>query len=179
MRSVFTLVLIATAALAFAQQSTTAVQQVDLSLTNIIRIRFANNNSQTGNLVDIPLNNVGDLLNGVTSTNQNLAVASTKPFNVNVKASSNAFSYTGGTQVNTQMQVDDVLKLKVNLNNTGGTVGSGFTSFKPITDSEQNLINGGDNGVNKVFRIRYKAKPGMGYAGGNYLTSVIYTATQQ
>jgi hypothetical protein len=155
------------------------VQQVDLQLTNVIRITFTNTGTGAGSMVNIPLNNISQMTNGVTSANQNLSVNSTKPFNVNVKAVSSQFTYSGTNQNNNSMQVQDVLKLRVNQNNTGGSIGNSFGSFQPITSSTQNIINGGDNGANKTFRIKYKATPDLQYAAGNYTTSIIFTATQQ
>lgn len=160
------------------QTSTTIVQTIDLHLVNVIKIKFANTGTSTGSTVQLNLNDMSDLINGVKSANQNIAVSSTKPFNVNVKSSSQFFSYSGINQQNNLMPVDDVLKLRVNLNNTGGNIGSGYSAFTPIAHYTQNVINNGDRGKDLTFRVRYQAMPGLEYAAGNYQTSVIYTATQ-
>ena len=178
MKKILTLVAAAFSISASAQTSTTIVQTVDLHLVNVIKIKFVNTGTNTGSLVQLNLNDIGDMINGVKSTNQNIAVSSTKPFNVNVRSSSEYFTYSGTNQQNNQMAVDDVLKLRVNLNYTGGNIGSGYNAFTPIQAYTQNVINSGDNGQNQIFRVRYQAIPGLDYAPGNYLTSVIYTATQ-
>ncbi len=179
MKKLLTLLLIAATSQANAQTSTTIVQTVDMHLVNVIKIKFVNTDNNVGNTVNLSLDNMSELANGVTSTNQKLSVASTKPFNVNVKSASPTFSYTGNSQQNNVMNVDDVLMLRVNQNLTGGNIGSGYSAYNPITYNAQNVINGGDNGQNQQFRIKYKAVPGMGYAAGNYMASIIYTATQQ
>lgn len=179
MKKLLTLLFIAAAVYTDAQTSTTVVQTVDMHLVNVIKIKFVNTDNNVGNTVNLSLDNMSELANGVTSTNQKLSVASTKPFNVNVKSASPTFSYTGNSQQNNVMNVDDVLMLRVNQNLTGGNIGSGYSAYNPITYNAQNVINGGDNGQNQQFRIKYKAVPGMGYAAGNYMASIIYTATQQ
>ena len=161
------------------QTSTTEVQTVDIQLVNVIKIKFVNTGNNVGNTVNLSLDNLNELMTGVTSTNQKLSVASTKPFNVNVKASAPTFSYSGSSTQNNVMDVDEVLQVRVNQNYTGGNIGSGYNTFNPITYNAQNIINGGNNGNDQQFRIKYKAVPGLGYAAGNYLASIIYTATQQ
>ena len=179
MKFFFTLLFIVAANHTQAQTSTTEVQTIDMQLVNVIKITFTNTNTNTGNTVNLSMDNMAELENGVTSTNQKLRVKSTKPFNVNVKAASPTFSYSGSSTQNNVMAVEDVLLLKVNQNETGGNIGSGYNSFNPITYSAQNVINGGNNGNDQKFRVRYRAIPGLGYAAGNYLASIIYTATQQ
>ena len=179
MKKLITLLFIVASAQTNAQTSTTVVQTVDMHLVNVIKIKFDNTGTNVGNTVNLSLDNMNELVNGVTSANQNLVVASTKPFNVNVKSASPTFSYSGSSQQNNVMNIDDVLMLRVNQNQTGGNIGSGYSAFNPITYNAKNVINGGDNGQNRQFRIKYKAVPGMGYAAGNYLASIIYTATQQ
>lgn len=179
MKALFTLFLSVFPCTGHCQTSTTEVQTVDIQLVNIIKLKFANTGTNTGSSVNIPLNNVADMTNGVTSANQNLSVASTKPFNVNVKAVSSNFSYNGTYQNNITMPVNSVLRLRINQNNTGGNISNSFGSFQPIESFAQNIINGGDNGVNRNFRIKYKAIPDLQYPPGVYTTSVIFTATQQ
>ena len=164
---------------AMAQSTTTTVETIDIQLTNVITMKFNSTGTNTGSTVNIPLNTISEMTNGVTSSNQNLSVNSTKPFNVNVKTNTSMFSYNGSYQNNNSMLVSDVLKMRVNQNYTGGNIGNGFGSFKPLTASAQNIINGGDNGTGKTFRVRYKAIPDQQYASGIYTTSVIFTATQQ
>lgn len=179
MKKLLTLLFVTAATQANAQSSTTIVQTVDMHLVNVIKIKFANTGSNMGNTVNLSLDNMSELTNGVTSANQNLVVASTKPFNVNVKSATPTFSYSGSSQQNNVMNVDDVLMLRVNQNQTGGNIGSGYNAYNPITYNAQNVINGGDNGQERKFRVKYKAVPGLEYAAGNYMASIIYTATQQ
>lgn len=174
MKKIILLLFIVGSISANAQTSTTAVQTVDMHLINVIKIKFVNTGSNMGNTINLNLDNMSDLVSGVTSANQKLSVASTKPFNVNVKAASPTFNYSGSSQQNNVMNVDEVLQVRVNQNNTGGNIGSGYSAFNPITYNAQNIINGGNNGQDQQFRIRYKAVPGLGYAAGSYLASIIY-----
>lgn len=161
-----------------AQTSTTIVQTVDVQLVNVIKIKFESTGTNTGTTVQMNLGNMNQLMNGVESTNHNLVVNTTKNFNVNVKSSSQYFAYTGTYNQNNQMAVNDVLQMRINQNNTGGSIGNGYNNFNPIQPFTQNIINGGTRGQNKIFRIRYLATPGLEYPAGNYLTSIIFTATQ-
>jgi hypothetical protein len=179
MKALFTLFFSVLLCTGYCQTSTTEVQTIDIQLVNVIKLKFVNTGTTTGPSVVIPLNNVTDMMTGVSSANQKLSVASTKPFNVNVKAASTNFTYSGTYQTNTAMPVNDVLLLKVNQNNTGGSISNSFNSFQPIEAFAQSIINGGDNGVNKTFRIKYKAIPDLQYPMGTYNTSVIFTASQQ
>ena len=77
------------------------------------------------------------------------------------------------------MPVTGVLDVKVTANSTGGSIGTGFSSYKDITATAQNIITNGDRGGNQTFSVQYQATPGFSYPAGNYAVDVVYTATQQ
>ena len=78
------------------------------------------------------------------------------------------------------MPVQDVLKLKVTANNTGGAFDGIFNSvsFQPIRENNQLLLNNCNSGTDRRFSVKYYATPGFEYPGGNYSINVVYTATQ-
>ena len=105
-----------------ANQSSSASQTVQLSLSNAIEITFTGNNSATGADVTIPFTTVNDYANGVESDAQELKVRSNKNFSVAVKANAAEFSYTGNTTPSPEMPVEGVLAVKVTANGTGGNI---------------------------------------------------------
>ena len=163
----------------YSQQSTTTTQVVDVSLTNIISLKFASTGTQNGTNLNIGLNLLTDLLNGITSSTQNLTVSSTKGFNITVKTNSANFTYTGSYLLGTLMPVAGKLKIKVPSNSTGGSIAGSFANFANVTSSAQNLITGGTTGTNKNFSVQYQGLPGLGFALGTYSTQIVFTATQQ
>lgn len=164
-----------------ANQSGTASQSVQLSLSNAIEITFSGNNSATGAAVNIPFTTVNDYANGVESNEQALRVRSNKNFNVAVKASSANFSYAGTTTPAPVMPVSGVLAVKVTANATGGSIASPFSAanYATLSSSNQDLITAGSRGGNQTFSVKYKATPGFAYPAGTYSVDVVYTATQQ
>lgn len=163
----------------YGQTSTTVTQVVDLSLTNVINLEFASTGTQSGTNLNMGLNVLSDLLNGVTTSTQNLTVSSTKTFNITVKTNSANFTYTGSFILGTLMPVLGRLKIKVPSNSTGGSIAGSFANFANVTSSAQNLITGGTTGTNKNFSVQYQGLPGLGFALGTYSTQVVFTATQQ
>ncbi len=76
------------------------------------------------------------------------------------------------------MSLNPVLKMKVVSNNTGGTVTSGYNSYKvPPTSSGVKIINQGQAGGNSTFSVKYFANPGFNYPAGSYSVDIVYTAT--
>ena len=173
-----TLVSFATAA--NAQTSSTAQQQVNLSLANAIEITFTGSGTATGSAVTMAFTTVANYANGVESANQQLKVRSNKNFTVAVKANAANFSYVGSTTPAPVMPVASVLGIMVPVNGTGGTIASPFSTanFSPITATNQNLITAGTKGGNKTFEIKYEADPQFNYPAGTYSVDVVYTATQ-
>ncbi len=159
--------------------SSTANQNVVLSLSNAIAITFVSTSSNTGTAVSIPFATVADYTNGVTSTAQQLKVQSNKAFNVTVNANAANFTYSGSTTPAPSMPVSGVLAAQITANATGGTVATGFNGiYGGITSSAQSLISGCSNGGNQTFSVQYQATPGFAYPAGTYTTNVVYTATQ-
>lgn len=159
----------------------TAQQIVQLNLTNTIEIAFTSNGSSTGNTVTLPFTNVNDYANGVESTNQELSVSSNKHFTVAVSAISPNFSVTSnGVTTPSNMPVS-ILSIMIASNNTGGTIGQGFSSssYSNLSSSSTNLLTGANNGYLETFAIKYKATPGFVYPVGVYSTDIVFTATQQ
>jgi len=169
---------ISLAANAQTSASSTATQQVNLSLTNAIAITFVSSGTATGAAVTLPFATVSDYTNGVTSTAQQLKVQSNKNFTITVKANAANFSYTGSTSPAPAMPIN-ALNLKVTANSTGGTIAGTFGSaYTDLSATAQNLITNGSYGGNQTFSVQYQATPGFAYPAGTYTTSVVYTATQ-
>ena len=164
-----------------ANQTSSASQTVNLSLSNAIEITFTGNSSATGADVTIPFATVNDYANGVESNAQELKVRSNKNFSVAVKTNAANFSYTGNTNPAPTMPVSGVLGLKVTANGTGGSIAAPFsaTNYSTLSSSNQDLISGGSRGGNQTFSIKYKATPGFAYPAGTYAVDVVYTATQE
>jgi hypothetical protein len=164
-----------------AQSSTVETQQVDISLTNVITLKFVSTGSTTGSTVSMPISTISQYTSGVTSSAQQLIAASTKPFSITVRTNAANFTYTGSYTTGTTMAVSSRLKLIVSANSTGGSIASPFssTTYQTLTSTNQNLITNCTTGNNKTFSITYQAIPGLSFPAGTYTTSVIYTATQQ
>lgn len=160
--------------------SSTASQPVQLGLSNALEITFTGNNSATGSTVNMAFTTASSLANGVESAAQELKVRSNKNFNVSVKSSTANF-YTllfGFWQVSSSMPAS-VLDVMVDDNQTGGSIGTGFSSYKDLSSTAQSLITNGTYGGDQTFSVKYKATPGFAYSANSYYITVVYTATQQ
>ena len=180
MKKIVTYLIIHMAALgaAYAQGgNASASQTASLQLGDALDISFTNTGSATGSSVNLNINSINKLTNGVTSSNQTLKVRSNKKFAVSVKTNSTYFTYSGSASPAPSMPAS-ILAIKINNNNTGGSIVSPFNGFGPLSANDQAAINNGTNGDNKTFRVKYKATPGFDYPGGSYTIDVIYTATQ-
>ena len=51
-----------------AQSTTTEVQVVDVSLTNVIELTFVATGTNTGSTVSMPINTISEFLSGVSSS---------------------------------------------------------------------------------------------------------------
>ncbi|HRO43806.1 MAG TPA: hypothetical protein PL009_13290 [Flavipsychrobacter sp.] len=165
---------------AFAQQnaSSNAQQAVNLALSNALEITFTDNNSSTGNSVNLLFDDVSDYVNGVESKEQELRVRSNIGFDVTVESSTGNFIYTGPEKTIPTMEVDKVLEVMVTENNTGGTVTGGFNKYQKITNKGKKMINKGDAGGKQTFKVQYRADPGFEFPAGTYTTDIIFTLTQ-
>ena len=161
-----------------AQATSSANQNVALSLSNAIAITFVSTSSATGSAVSIPFTTVADYTNGVSSSAQQLKVQSNKVFNVTVNANAASFTYSGTTTPSPVMPVSGVLAAKVTANGTGGTIASPFAAFASLTSSAQSMLTACNNGGNQTFEVTYQATPGFAYPAGTYTANVVYTATQ-
>ena len=179
--SIVALIAISISASAQTNASGTAQQTVELGLSNTLTIVFTGSGTTTGSTVNLPFASVTDYANGVESAAQQLKIQSNKPFNVTVATSAANFSVTnGGVTTVSTMPVAGVLDLKVDANQTGGTIATGYASYgSGLSTSAAAIINGGSNGNNQTFDVKYKATPGFTYPAGVYAVDVIYTATQQ
>ena len=179
--SIIALMVVSIAASAQTNASGTAQQTVELGLSNTIDITFVGSGTATGGTVTLPFTTVTDYANGVESAAQQLKVRSNKIFNVTVAASAANFSVTnGGVTTVSAMPVAGVLDLKVDANQTGGTIASGYSAYGGgLSTASASIISGGNNGNNQTFSVKYKATPGFAYPAGVYAVDVIYTATQQ
>lgn len=160
--------------------SNTAQQTVQLALSNALDISFTDNGSTNGSTVSMPFTSVNDYANGVESAAQEIRVRSNKNFNITVKSASPYFSVTNnGNTTTSSMYVASVLDLKVTSNQTGGNVSWWYNGYGNVYNWAISLINGGSNGGNQTFSVKYKATPGFTFPAGTYSVDVIYTATQQ
>ena len=171
----------ATVANAQSNASGAATQNVQLALTNALEISFTSNNSATGSTVSLPFTTSDDYANGVESAAQQLKIRSNKAFGVTVKTSAANFNVTNNGSTSASTMPASVLGLVVTNNNTGGTLGTGFSTstYNSLGSTATNLIDNGTNGNNQNFTVKYKATPGFAYPAGTYDVDVIYTATQQ
>ncbi len=172
----FSLALLGLAQIADAQATSSANQNVALSLSNAIAITFVSSGTSTGGTVSIPFNTVSDYTNGVTSSTEQLKVQSNKNFNVSIQSSSTNFSYSGSTTPAPIMQIASVLQFLVSANNTGGSLS--YTSYASVPSGMGTIINWGSPGGNQTFSVTYKANPGFSFPAGTYTANIIYTATQ-
>jgi hypothetical protein len=161
--------------------SSTANQDVSLTLSNAISITFTGTGTTTGSTVNMAFNNVNDYVNGVASTAQQLKVQSNTNFNVAVRYDPNSFTYTGNGNLNLNNIPQNAFQARVTANNTGGSIASPFsaTNYAAIYGVDQNIINNGQWGGNQTFSVMYKCVPGLSMPGGVYTVNIIYTATQQ
>lgn len=157
-----------------------AQQAVNLGLSNALEITFASNNSTTGSTVAIPFTSVNDYASGVESTVQTLNIRSNKNFKIAVKTSSGHFSVTNNGVTTTSSMPVSVLGIKIASNNTGGSLGAGFSTstYKALSSSSKTMINNATAGGSNSVAVQYKATPGFTYPAGTYNINVIYTATQ-
>ena len=158
--------------------NSSASQTVNLNLANAIDITFTGSGTATGAAVNLAFNTVSDYANGVQSTAQEMKVRSNKNFKVSVKANATNFTYSGATSPAPAMPVASVLDVKVAANSTGGSIGSGFSSYKSLSTSNQDIITNATAGGNNLFSVQYEAQPGFAYPAGTYTVDVVYTATQ-
>ena len=161
--------------------SANAQQTVQLALSNALEITFVAANSATGATVSLPFTTVDHYQSGVESETQQLKIRSNKNFGVTVRTSAANFSVTAGGNTTTSNMPTSVLGLVVTENNTGGTLGQGFSSstYNALSATAANLITSANRGGNQNFTVKYKATPGFAYPAGVYATDVIYTATQE
>ncbi len=170
-----------TASFAQSNASSTASQTVQLALSNALEITFTGNGSATGATVTLPFTTVNDYANGVESAAQEIKVRSNKNFSVTVKTSTANFSVTNNGVTTSSTMPASVLGVLVSANNTGGSIGSGFSAsaYNSLSATAANLITNASNGGNQTFAVKYKATPGFAYPAGTYATDVVFTATQQ
>ena len=174
---VFLLFMLATAT--NAQSTTQEVQVVDVSLTNVIDLKFTATGTSTGSTVSMPISSIANFVNGVTSSTYQISASSTKPFNITAKTNAANFTYTGTYTSGTTMPVSGKLKLQLSGNNTGGSIAGTFSTYTSLSSMDQTIISNATTGNNKTFSVQYQAVPGLAYPAGTYTTQVIYTATQQ
>lgn len=178
MKKILTILLLAGGATAMAQEQANQVevaqQSTNLVMSNAIDIALVNAGDVT-----LRFENVNDYASGVESEVYQVLVRSNKKFRVQTKTSASRFTYSGSTTPAPQMNVSNVLFLKVVANNTGGSVSSSFNNkYRSMSSSSQTLISNATPGGNNTFDVKYKAAPGFSYPAGTYAVNVVYTATQ-
>jgi hypothetical protein len=170
--------LVASAYISNAQATSSANQNVALSLSNAIAITFVSSGTASGSTVNIPFTNVSDYANGVVSSDQQLKVQSNVHFNVSVQSNGTNFAYSGSVTPAPAVSVASVLQMAISANNTGGSLSYGINNYSAISSGTGTIINWGSPGGNQTFSVNYKANPGFSMPGGTYTTNIIFTATQ-
>lgn len=172
--SITILLLSAISAVCLAQAVTSTVSQtIRLELSAAIEITSLNTMP-----IDLKFDNATHFASGVQSASQSFKVRSNKEFIVSVNTDAAYFTYSGPSNNNHAMPVNNTLFMEVADNHTGGTTATEFTNYNSLTNSPRNLIVNGSNGGDQTFAVNYKAKPDMTYASGQYVVGVVYTATQ-
>lgn len=103
-------------------------------------------------------------------------VYSNRNFNVAIRSATSNFVYVGSGTGNNVMPCG-VLQYNLFTNGTGGTNATPAT-WNSLSTSAAPVITGGTFGAAKPFSLRMRAIPGWNYTGGDYLLSVVLTATQ-
>ena len=103
-------------------------------------------------------------------------VYSNRNFNVAIRSATANFSYVGSGTGNNVMPCS-VLQYNLATNGTGG-VNATPSMWNSLSTTATPLITGGTFGPAKPFSVKMRAIPGWSYTGGDYLLSVILTATQ-
>lgn len=152
-----------------------ANQSVQLGLSNAIELTFVGGSST----VSIPFLTLSDLVNGVSSPDQNILVRSNRPFKVAVATNSANFNYTGSSLLAPLLSGYTAIRLKVSNNNTGGTgtIGS-WLLLNILPTSAKTILNNCSAGGNQTFAVSYKLIPGATLPSGSYNIDMVFTATQ-
>ena len=103
-------------------------------------------------------------------------VFSNRNFNVAIRSATANFAYVGPGTGNNVMPCG-VLEYNLATNGTGG-VNATPSIWNSLSTTAAPLITGGTSGPAKPFSLKMRAMPGWSYTGGDYLLSVILTATQ-
>ena len=168
--------------MAKSQEATSAAsQQTALGLEDVVGVSLfsGSGNGNGGGVVEIPMDGVNALANGIESPEIEIKLQSTTAFDVSISSSSNTFAYTGPSTFGTTMNVTDVLDVMITENSTGGSIGSGFSQYQPVDGTTKKpIINSGQPGV-RTFAFKYKANPGFEYPAGTYTTDIIYTIAKR
>ena len=168
---------IATAFSAVAQNaSTTAVQTMNLALSDAIELSFVNG----GGTINTTFSTASELISGKETATQDLRVRSNKKFKVAVNTTSSNFSYSGSANSNNVIPVSTGFKVMVTANHTGGYMTlSALLGWVGLTcGSSTSLLTACNAGDNQTFSVKYKTTPGILAAPGTYTADVVFTATQ-
>lgn len=176
-----TLLSIAMVLIAFAataqQNSAAGIQQVKYTLADVVGVGMSGG-SNGSSVVNIPLNGISAMANGIESPEFTVNLFANAMFDVSVQASNTSFTYSGTATSGTNMLVKDVLSVVVSANNTGGNVTNGFTAYQTVDGTNgKRVIGDGQVGV-RSFGFKYKATPGFNYPAGTYTTDIVYTITK-
>lgn len=164
------------------EKSSSAVQNVDLALADVVSTGFFSGNGSGSGAppsVDLPLGGTGALSEGIESPEIKVTMQCNSGYDVSVSSSSTNFTYSGNSTTNTTMPVSDVLSFMVTENNTGGSVSNNFTSYQAVDGMNmKKAIGSGKPGV-RTFSFKYKAQPGFKYPAGVYTTDIVFTVVKK
>lgn len=181
MKKYFTLIFVLGNSLsAFSQnQSGSASQPVQLILSKVIDLKFAETSSSQGPVVNMNFQDLNAYSRGVISGMQELEVYSNDDFKISIQTDAPNFVYHGMENPSKLLPVNNTLFISVADHTTGGLVNAAFDkNYQTLSQSSQDLILNGTRGAGKKLVVSYKAKPELGYPAGVYSVGVIYTATQ-
>lgn len=164
----------ATILCAQAQATAVAGQTLNITLNDVIDIKFVATQQNAGSALQMTFSSPDDYYNGVESAPQQLRVRTNKGFTVSVRT-------TDATANNAQQgQTPSFIYIKVPENSTGGSITPSFSSsgYKNVTRADLALLKDCTKGGNQTFTVQYKAMPGFMISPGVYMIDVIFTATR-
>ncbi len=166
-------------ALKAQSQGAGSVQTASLEMAEVVSASFFAPGSGAPQSVELPMSGTSAMSEGIESPEIEVTLQCTADFDISVASSSEYFTYSGPSTQNTDMPVEDVLKIMITENNTGGSVGNGFSQYQPINaGAGKQVISSGQRGTRK-FSFKYKAQPGFNYPAGTYTTDIVYTVSKK
>lgn len=156
-----------------AQAHAVASQTLQIVLSDIIDIRFVENKLNIGPELHLAFDAAEDYLNGIETPRQMLRVSTNRNFTVTVHALAQNKNHISSDFL-------PRIYLKIQENNTGGTIANMFNhyNYALLSPGNQPLLQAAQKGDNQTFSVQYLAKPGMLVPPGIYAVDVIFTESR-